>query len=82
VVLLEPIDLYFGYRSLLGGSLFGPGKEPDNVLITTQASAAACGTEKRHAGEPHAAQPEKIFAAYCPWHLSFTCSPCSREAFL
>src|SRR5215208_2362976 len=41
VLLLEPIDLYLCYRSLLSGRLFGPGKEPDNFLITTQQVPAA-----------------------------------------
>src|SRR5919112_3455568 len=41
VLLLEPIDLYLCYRSLLSGRLFGPGKEPDNFLITTHQVPAA-----------------------------------------
>ena len=56
MLLLEPVDLYLRYRSLLDGSLFGPGKELDNVPVTTQSSAATRGTEKRHTGESHAAE--------------------------
>ena len=82
MLLLEPIDLYLRYRPLLGGRLFGPGKEPHDLLITTQAPAAARGTYKRRAGESRTAEPEEIFAAYRPRHLPFTRSPCSREAFL
>src|SRR5918994_6290436 len=81
VLLLEPIDLYLGYRPLLDGSLFGPGEELDNVTITTQSYAATRGTEKRRTGEPHAAEPEENFAAYRTWHLSVTRSPCSSAAF-
>src|SRR5919107_695382 len=57
VLLPEPIDLYLSYRPVLDGSLFGPGKKLDNVPITTQYSAASCGTKHRYTGESHAAQP-------------------------
>ncbi len=53
-----------------------------DLLITIQAYAAARGTQKRRTSEPHAAESEEIFAAYRPWHLPFTRSPCSREACL
>src|SRR5829696_2185644 len=82
VLLLEPINQYLRYRPLLGGRLFGPGKELDNVPITTQAPTAARGTYKRCAGESQAAEPEETFTTYRPWHLSFTRSPCPRGAFL
>jgi hypothetical protein len=80
VLLLEPIDLYLCYRSLLSGRLFGPGKEPDNFLITTQQVPAAPESAAPASPTPPSLRnPLRLIAlGIC---RSLARSPFLREAF-
>src|SRR5215217_3401735 len=71
VLFLEPPDDVI-HGPLEGGSLRGGVEEPDDLA---PASTTARRAKEHRAGQPCAAEPEKIFAAHRPRHLLLPAVP-------